>query len=165
MNLLNLKKIGAQMNDSKPAEWIEDQILWLRRKKMCTTPMQLIKLVYIAHGWMLGIHGRSLISEHVEAWKYGPVIPSTYRRYKSFRGSKITREPIDRTKDFTEEQSEHIQEVVDAYLEYSGIVLSAITHQEGTPWEVTCREFGDGCIIPNEVIKRHYKKLAAEDAS
>ena len=37
--------------------------------------MHAIKLVYLCHGWMLGIYGRSLIGEPVEAWRYGPVVP------------------------------------------------------------------------------------------
>jgi uncharacterized phage-associated protein len=42
------------------------------------TPLQLIKLVYIAHGWYLGLTGEPLINEPPEAWQYGPVIPSLY---------------------------------------------------------------------------------------
>ena len=39
------------------------------------TPMQLLKLVFIAHGWCLGLLGRHLIKDSIEAWQYGPVIP------------------------------------------------------------------------------------------
>ena len=31
------------------------------------TPMQVLKLVYISHGWMLGLHQRPLFEEDVEA--------------------------------------------------------------------------------------------------
>ncbi|MCS1409367.1 MAG: hypothetical protein M2R45_02548 [Verrucomicrobia subdivision 3 bacterium] len=149
------------MNDSKSAELIEKQILWLRRD-ISTTPMHLIKLVYIAHGWMLGLHDRSLTYEDVFAWQYGPVIPSTYHRYKEFKAGDIMIDLIDRTEDFKEEQSRLIQKVVDAYRGHSARLLSTITHEEGTPWDITRRKFGDGCIIPNTMIKEHYKKLARE---
>ena len=43
---------------SKPIspQVVADHILWLRKAKdEVTTPMHVIKLVYIAHGWMLGL--------------------------------------------------------------------------------------------------------------
>ena len=48
------------------------------------TPMKLVKLVYIAHGWHLGITNNALIDENPEAWKYGPVIPRVYHTFKKF---------------------------------------------------------------------------------
>ncbi|MCS1410885.1 MAG: hypothetical protein M2R45_04080 [Verrucomicrobia subdivision 3 bacterium] len=149
------------MNDSKPAKLVEDQILWLRRD-IRTTPMHIVKLVYIAHGWMLGLHNRPLVSEAVHAWQYGPVIPETYHRYKSFVSRAIRSNPVDRTKDFSEDQSDVIQRVDTDYRRYSAFRLSTVTHEEGTPWYDVTQEYGDGYIIPNDLIKKHYKKLAAE---
>ncbi|MCS1411176.1 MAG: hypothetical protein M2R45_04373 [Verrucomicrobia subdivision 3 bacterium] len=149
--------------DSKPAKLVEDQILWLRRDTR-TTPMHIVKLVYIAHGWMLGLHDRPLVKETVFAWQYGPVIPETYHRYKSFVSRAIRSNPVDRTKDFTEDQSEMIQRVVTDYRKYSAFRLSTVTHEEGTPWDEVTREHGDGSVISNQLIKEHYKKLAAERA-
>ena len=54
------------------------------------TPMKLNKLVYIAHGWYLGLSDRPLIGEAAQAWKYGPVIPSIYHRFKAYGGAQIT---------------------------------------------------------------------------
>ena len=44
------------------------------------TPLKLIKLVYIAYGWNLVLNKDrpKLFEERIEAWKYGPVIPSVY---------------------------------------------------------------------------------------
>ncbi|MCY4000360.1 MAG: DUF4065 domain-containing protein, partial [Bacteroidetes bacterium] len=53
------------------------------------TPMQLIKLSYIAHGWTLGISGEPLFNDTVEAWRYGPVVPDIYHTYKEFGHSPI----------------------------------------------------------------------------
>jgi uncharacterized phage-associated protein len=59
---------------------VADEILKIaKRKGLHITPMQLLKLVYIAHGWSLAILGRDLFPDRIEAWKYGPVIPDLYR--------------------------------------------------------------------------------------
>ena len=53
------------------------------------TPMQVQKLVYFAHGWYLGLFGEPLIKESVQAWSYGPVIPSLYQEFKRFGNQGI----------------------------------------------------------------------------
>ncbi|HHW4679552.1 MAG TPA: Panacea domain-containing protein [Xylella sp.] len=54
------------------------------------TPIQIIKLVYIAHGWHLGFRKEPLINEPVEAWRHGPVIRSLYGKVKKYGSSGIT---------------------------------------------------------------------------
>ena len=54
------------------------------------TPMQLLKLVYIAHGWNLAINDRPLINDRVEAWRYGPVIPKIYQDLKQWGNTPVT---------------------------------------------------------------------------
>ena len=56
------------------------------------TPMKLIKLVYVAHGWYLGNYQKPLIGEASEAWKYGPTIPSLYHSFKQLGNQKITKQ-------------------------------------------------------------------------
>lgn len=131
------------------------------------TPMKLNKLVYIAHGWYLGLADKPLIGEAAQAWKYGPVIPSVYHRFKSYGGAQITSlEPasdmvtIPEVRD--EELKEFLQRIWDVYGRLSGLQLSSLTHQEGTPWSVTRHRYGDsrdngGAMIPNDLIKQHYK--------
>ncbi len=126
--------------------------------------MHVLKLTYISHGWMLGIHGSSLINEPVEAWIYGPVVPSIYHRYKAFGGNLISTVPIDRSDKFTNEQRKLIGDVADAYSEYTAMQLSNITHQPGTPWDIVQRKYGIGTIIPNELIQKYYKKRAKASA-
>lgn len=138
---------------------VAEQVLWFRRDTT-STPMHVLKLVYLCHGWMLGIFDKSLIYEPVEAWTYGPVIPSVYHRYKSFGGDNITAEPIERSGSFSSEQMEIIEGVASAYQHHSALSLSNITHQRGTPWDITTRKYGVGTIIPNELIMNHCRNLS-----
>ena len=47
------------------------------------TSLQIQKITYIAHGYMLGIHGVPLVSDQAQAWKLGPVFPEIYWKFKS----------------------------------------------------------------------------------
>ena len=44
--------------------------------------LQLIKLVYISHGWNLALNDIPLISDKIEVWKYGPVMPSLHKLFE-----------------------------------------------------------------------------------
>lgn len=124
--------------------------------------MQVLKLVYLSHGWVLGIHGESLISEYVEAWTYGPVVPSVYFSYKRFGRKPITDKTQDVQSVFLDEQIQTIRAVLDIYKNTSGASLSAITHKKGSPWDVTYQKYGTGSIIPNDLIKHYYKTMAED---
>ena len=149
-----------QRNKPVQSRKVAEQVLWLRDGQE-TTPMHVIKLAYLCHCWMLGIHARSLLIEPVEAWRYGPVVPSIYRRYKSFRADAIDTELIDRSNDFDYDQMGIMSGVVEAYREYEAWMLSSITHKRGTPWDkIYGQGLGEGAIIPNKLIQRHYVRMA-----
>ncbi|HEN9508482.1 Panacea domain-containing protein [Acinetobacter baumannii] len=128
------------------------------------TPMQLLKLVYIAHGWMLGICNTPLIKEQVQAWKYGPVIPDLYQSVKKYGSNPIFDEKVgsfweSQTSDFTADENAIIQYVVDSYGSIDGITLSQITHAPDTPWSATFNHSGWGDVIPTDLIANHYRLL------
>ena len=129
------------------------------------TPLQLIKLVYIAHGWMLGIYGRPLIHDRIEAWQYGPVIPALYHDIKNYRSSFV-QEPIPtsywRTPEIDKEEKELIGGVFRSYGRLNGVQLSALTHKPGTPWHDTWVPGSRGLTISNDLIAEHYRRLAHE---
>lgn len=153
----------THQHNVQKARTVAEQVLWLRQD-MDTTPMHVIKLVYLCHGWMLGICERPLIVEPAEAWRYGPVVPAVYRAYKSFGGDPIDTVPTDLGEAFDEKQTELMDAVLRAYREYTPWDLSAITHQPGTPWHAVYRGGrGAGAIIPNKLIRKHYKaRIEAE---
>lgn len=127
------------------------------------TPMKLLKLVYIAHGWSLGINNRPLFLEEVEAWKYGPVIPELYDAVKGYRNRPIDHElPESAFGNHIEADDQAlIDQVWATYGQHDGIRLSSITHQPDTPWDKTWDRRGfHGLIIPTPMIRDHYQQLA-----
>ncbi len=124
------------------------------------TPMQVLKLVYISHGWMLGLLDQPLISENVEAWRYGPVVRSVYRQYRTYRSNPIAERGAPHAEQLSREQQSLMDQVFARYGPYSGIQLSQLTHQTDTPWDIAQRL--DMPIIPNELIRDYYRRRAAE---
>ena len=47
------------------------------------TNMKLQKMLYYQQGFHLAYFGEPLFDEEIEAWMYGPVVPSVYDEYKS----------------------------------------------------------------------------------
>jgi len=130
-------------------------------EKNTLTPMQLIKLTYLSHGWMLAVHNRPLLSESVEAWPYGPVLPKLYKKIKKFRSqpvmARLSDDPV-----VDVDALDVIRQVYKLYGHLSGLRLSTLTHEEGTPWHFTWHSRGRSGTISNDLIEGHFKTLAAE---
>ena len=124
------------------------------------TPMQILKLVYMCHGWMLGLYGRQLIKQDVEAWKYGPVIRELYEEVRDYRSAAITDSLCSNLPEFDVLEKSIMDQVYQKYGQYSGPALSRITHEVGSPWHKTYTMLGQNCVISNDLIEDYYKKLA-----
>lgn len=129
------------------------------------TPMQLLKLTYIAHGWMLGLHGTPLVDDEVQAWQYGPVIPKLYNSIKGYRGNPVSAQ-ISRANgdELSDNEKSVVQQTFDIYGDLSGPALSRITHAEKTPWALTYQKHQFGLVIPQDLIQDHYTTLASRAA-
>ncbi len=126
------------------------------------TIMPLVKYIYFAHGWNLGYTDEPLISDPIEAWKYGPVMPLTYRAFRD-SGLVIRKEAIDEeTKqpyraDLPEKSKNIVVNVYKEYSKKSAWGLSNATHHESSPWYKYRHQ--TYTIIPNEEIKAHYQEI------
>jgi uncharacterized phage-associated protein len=135
------------------------------------TIMQLLKLVYIAHGWSLGLLNAPLVNEQPEAWQHGPVFPAIYREFRRYGSQPITgfaSGPFGSfgamaSADLSDQQRAIVRSVVHGYGDMHAFALSRMTHQPDTPWDKVYRGgLGASDDIPNAIIAEHYKKLAHE---
>jgi len=127
------------------------------------TPMQLVKLTYIAHGWSLGLERGALFNNRIEAWKYGPVIPDLYQVTKKYGRKYIPFDLIETDSSKIDEATRtFLQSVYNAYKKFDGIQLSYLTHMSGTPWDALYRDGIQHIEIPDDLIEKHYKRIKNE---
>lgn len=140
-------------------------------------PLKLMKLVYIAHGYMLALLGCSALNprfDRVEAWKYGPVIPSVYHSFKIYGNQPVTK----KTEVFASEENKNGEIVVemitpvldngsykkvcdfvwDKYKGYTDSELVELLHKKGSPWALVYEE-GKNNEIPDLVTRVYYRKI------
>lgn len=127
------------------------------------TPMQLVKLTYIAHGWSFVFYDRGLFSNRIEAWQYGPVAPDLYHVTKNYGRSAIPLGDIGDVEDIEVSPEDHalLVEVFNAYGHLDGISLSRLTHKVGTPWKQVYNPNERRIRIPDHLIAQHYRELAS----
>ena len=140
---------------------VANEILRIGQEKgIKMSMMKLIKLVYFAHAWMLGVTGKPLCSDSVEAWPYGPVFRELYNDLP-YEGSQVVNKLIETpfggayTSSFSTDEKSVMSRVVDVYGDLDAFQLSDITHQPGTPWFQTTNSKGNFSKIENKIIKEH----------
>lgn len=127
------------------------------------SPMKLQKLLYFAHGWYLALHNKPLIDESFKAWTYGPVLPSIYHRYKTFRNSAVTEESFKELESLDNDDKNFLKFIWKLYKGYSAIELSNLTHVKKSPWDKTykkAKSFGNSFSdeIDDVMIKNYFQK-------
>ena len=128
------------------------------------TPLQIQKLSYIAHGYMLGVHGIPLIRDQAEAWEHGPVFPKVFQEFKRWKFNPIgkvryTPEP------FTEKQDTLLRNVFGSYGRFCGYYLSQITHDNSdtpTPWRQCYIDGARHVPISDRTTQEYYARLYAQ---
>lgn len=134
--------------------------------------LKLQKLVYYAQAWHLALTGEPLFADCIEAWAHGPVVPGLYQKYRDFGWEPIRNEPwepaaIPRPNgdavEMDDETVDILNEVWEAYGQYSAKRLEELTHSED-PWKnARARRHcgpGDRCdeVITPEEMRAYYSQ-------
>lgn len=103
--------------------------------------MKLQKMLYYQQGFHLAFFGEPLFDDPIEAWMYGPVVPSVYEHFKKYGSQGIPPETEEDIALKPEEQA-LFDEVYNVYAAYSAVGLMNLTHSE-SPWASTEPGFGN----------------------
>jgi len=148
-----------------------------KQERRTLSPMQVLKLVYLAHGWYLAITGKPLLDEHIEAWRFGPVVPSIYHEFKKYGNGPIQAPatttsvvnnagrltlslvPIELCGEDSGLAKKIIREVWEKYKHLSAIQLSNFTHLPESPWSQTPNKEIMGTDIEDARIQQYFSSL------
>jgi uncharacterized phage-associated protein len=130
------------------------------------TPMKLIKLVYLAHGWNLALQQQALIDEPIAAWRYGPVIASLYHQFKKFGNDGVTEYAPSSDHDLYNDSNTLalLDRIWEVYGKYTGVQLSTLTHEQDSPWDIAWnKQKGKdnyNHAISDQIIQDYYAEQA-----
>ena len=139
------------------------------------TNLKLQKLVYIAFGWHTVFGDHDLYQDQIEAWRYGPVLPSLYYKFNGFEDQFIRTRTIENTLLVYSPVEGEIQFplvieedtfikgfldiLFDVYIKKPAHELVDLTHGKATPWDKVYVPNAK-VEIPKLLIKDYYSKLA-----
>lgn len=132
----------------------------------------LMKRVYFVHGFSLAITGEPAIDnrfDKVEAWKYGPVIPSIYHTFKyngnndiSELGKIIDFEKDDYPSEVPKLEDENLKAICEMvlkrYINFSDRDIVDLTHQKNTPWDIVYKN-GLNIEIDDRLTKMYFEEI------
>jgi uncharacterized phage-associated protein len=101
------------------------------------THLKLQKLLYYSQGFHLALSGgRPLFDDPILAWKHGPVVNIVWKEYKAYGSGPIPAiEGFDPAKCLSEDERSLLNDVWNAYGQFSAWKLRNMTHEE-PPWRL-----------------------------
>lgn len=122
------------------------------------TQKKLQKLCYYAQGWYLGITGKKLYNEELQAWVHGPVSPILYEEYREYGYREI---PQEHSSIAQNELRDLINQIYRIYGELDGDQLEYLTHQE-EPWNsarIGLEPFeSSNNVIDTSVMEKYFRE-------
>lgn len=126
------------------------------------TNLKLQKLMYLANGLMLAKHGRPLVSEAFQAWKYGPVVESLYHDLKVY-GQGAIRPDDAYLRDWPKitgaapDELDAIDGVLNQFGSESAGQLIQLTHDPKGPWHDAYQADVSQITIDSKKIGAYFK--------
>ena len=143
--------------------------------KLKCTHTRLEKLTYFCYADYLCKYNKKLFTDKIFAFKYGPVIESIYEKYKR-SNCEIIEPPLETPLEtpFNKDNQmsvksrimisldgikkiNSIDETLEKYKNYNTNTLIALTHQNGTPWEINDQGQKPYKEISDADILKHHK--------
>ena len=124
------------------------------------THIEVQKLLYLWHGWVLATTDSPLHELNWEAWRYGPVQPAVYYNLNHLQGRPITQSiPNFPNGQFTREETDALDTVLRRFRNLGPRGLVSLTHASDSPWAKIWRRRRGSMVIPNPLIRDYFAGL------
>ncbi len=123
------------------------------------TNLKLQKLLYYLQGYNLAIFGEKLFDDNIEAWQYGPVVPTAYQQFKGFGSAGLTLDESIVEIVLPESLNVLFEQVMTEYGQFGAVKLMKMTHEE-KPWRETFKNGdGAGSVIDPKLMQDFFSTL------
>lgn len=130
-------------------------ITYYEKRDHGVSNLKLQKILYFLQALFLTKENHELFSDEIEAWWFGPVVPSVYKKYALFGGMYISTKNINEP--FIDNKTKTIiNNFLEKVKDMSSTYLTQITlHQK--PWEQNYTK-NIKRIIPKNEIQKYFLK-------
>lgn len=113
--------------------------------------LQLQKILYYIQVHFLKKKGIPFFKDKIEAWQFGPVIPSVYYQYAAFGSAPIT---MFKTQEINlgQEEKEDLEQIVREKAVLSLWEMLVDTHKKGKAWDLYYK-MGKRNVIPKKAME------------
>lgn len=123
--------------------------------------LKLQKLLYFAQGFHSVTNtDDNLFTDSIEAWKYGPVVPSVYHKFKIYLAGPIpNNHPFTSSETLSDKKNATVDWVIDNLGKYTAMQLSNFSHAQNSPWDKVFNSNDSSEIIEVSELKSYFLKL------
>lgn len=117
--------------------------------------LRLQKLLYFIQACFYASRGYGCFRDKIEAWDFGPVIPSVYRKYKKYGSCIIIDKAANLIKDISDEDKEMIDLILNVSAEFTTTDLVKLSKDQD-PWKNAYTP-----LFENEITEEQMKNYFA----
>lgn len=123
------------------------------------TNLKMQKLLYYAQAWfMVNNNKKVLFDDEIQAWQFGPIVPSVYNKLKKFKYNPISMDLSDENwKSLSKKQTVFIEDFCKFFFKFSATELVSMSHNE-TPWKEAFKK-GQYSKISEDSMYEYYSNL------
>lgn len=109
-----------------------------RRHGNPVTQIHIQKLMFLFEAYYMNMKDVSFLYEcEFKAWNFGPVAIPLYKKFKVYGKNEInlTPEEVEEGNKISEDKKKLIEDLYDAFKDFTAMQLVQFTHAEGSPWK------------------------------